>query len=290
MGLYIANSMIGLLHTFLISEFMCKILKLKYARWKSLSFCWTGIFIFSSFINYCVSIYWLKVLIGVTNVVLIALMISEEKIIVKIVKGILGYFFFTALDIFCAFIIIPWYFPDGVLSLEITPNLVLSRMIYGMIVYLILIIVEMVANWRKSFLFFLISCLFITLGMAEMLILYNVCLGNQAGLKENFIILAVVCSASIMLQYFVSIDIFHHVILQNQRDAELEQIKQERNYQYEYYLSAYQQNEQLRDMRHDMRNYLQTIQFLMEDDMDQKKAEQMIQELLQKFKNNDTNG
>lgn len=285
MILYLANSIIGIVHSFLLSEFFCKIFKLRYSKYKSLLLCCVSVYILAAFMNYVpITIY--KIILSTSGIIVILLVLSSERFWLKFIKAFFGFSIFILLDLICSYLILPIFHLKVNFDLGMSSNLILARTIFSILMYIFMIVLEMIFNREKSFLFQLISVLFFIFGFAELIILRSVCLSNQEGLRANFIILTVICSASIMLQYFVSMDIFHHVMLKNQRDAEIEQMKQERNYQYEYYLSAYQQSEQLRDMRHDMRNYLQTIQFLMEEDMDSNHAKQMIDELLAKIGDN----
>ena len=82
-------------------------------------------------------------------------------------------------------------------------------------------------------------------------------------------------------------EMFYQLIRQQRKQNDLEQKMLEKEYQYNYYKLAYTQGEELRDIRHDMKNQLQAVHYLLysENIADRKTAEQMLEDLTDKMIN-----
>ena len=78
--------------------------------------------------------------------------------------------------------------------------------------------------------------------------------------------------------------LFQKVVMLMEKLHELEKRELERRYQYDYYQKAYTRSEEIRDMRHDMRNQLQAIQYLFqsEEEESRRRAEEMVNQLCEK--------
>lgn len=61
----------------------------------------------------------------------------------------------------------------------------------------------------------------------------------------------------------------------------MEKLRVEKQYQYNYYQLAQKQGEEIRDIRHDLRNQIQTIQYLLEsgDEKQNKIGREMLENL-----------
>ena len=82
-------------------------------------------------------------------------------------------------------------------------------------------------------------------------------------------------------------EMFYQLIRQQRKQNDLEQKMLEKQYQYNYYKLAYTQGEELRDIRHDMKNQLQAMDYLLysRSDEDRKTAEKMLENLTDKMTN-----
>lgn len=78
----------------------------------------------------------------------------------------------------------------------------------------------------------------------------------------------------------------YEMVRQQKKKNEMEQSLLEKQYQYDYYILAKEKAEQVRDLRHDMRNQLQTVQYLMCSEMEDEKkhAREMFENLEEKVK------
>ncbi|MCQ2492041.1 MAG: hypothetical protein MJ087_03260 [Lachnospiraceae bacterium] len=280
MELIIANGLVGLSHTFLLAQFMSLIVKSKYSQNKTALLFWVSIFTYSTGINYLTpAIPVIKFLVGIIGLSLATIFISKEKLFVKIGKGIIGHFTGVSLEICILFILLPFYFDNLVLTFELTPRLIMSRVIYGMFFYLFMVVVEMIYYHKKAPEYMPVFLVFLALGILEMGIFKCVVLLDSVGVSRHFVTLSGVSGISIILQYYLGLEILRSHIAKKEQDALMEEMQKEQDYHYESYQLANKQNEKLRDIRHDMNNYLQTILTLGEDEMTKEQAGSMIEEL-----------
>ena len=112
----------------------------------------------------------------------------------------------------------------------------------------------------------------------------NLYQANASALTANAVVLSVFYSGVVIVGYFFVLQLFELVVQQQKKQSELEQISLERRYQYDYYQKAYTRSEEIRDMRHDMRNQLQAIQYLFqsEEEESRRRAEEMVNQLCEK--------
>lgn len=97
-------------------------------------------------------------------------------------------------------------------------------------------------------------------------ILNILALSNPEELIENGIMITAVGSLLLIGGFLVVNELFQQMLVQQKKQAELEQMVLEQEYQYDYYKKAHKQSEYMRDMRHDMRNQLQTVGALLQLD------------------------
>lgn len=80
------------------------------------------------------------------------------------------------------------------------------------------------------------------------------------------------------------INVGEEIIRQEKKKNEIERSRLEKQYQYDYYILAKEKAEQVRDLRHDMRNQLQTVQYLISSETEDEKnhAREMLKNLEEK--------
>lgn len=89
----------------------------------------------------------------------------------------------------------------------------------------------------------------------------------------------------VLLGYYLTTEMFYEIIRQEKKKIELEREKLEQKYQYDYYILARNHGEKSRDLRHDMRNQLQTVQYLLQakEEEEKERAEEMLEKLRRKI-------
>lgn len=86
----------------------------------------------------------------------------------------------------------------------------------------------------------------------------------------------------LVMEYFLTMEIFRESLEQKEKESELEQMRLKQKYEYDYYQFAQKQGEEIRDIRHDLRNQLQTIQYMLK--YGNKKEEKIGKEMLEQLK------
>ena len=187
-----------------------------------------------------------------------------------------------AIDIFCITVAFPmiYYGTYTYLSAEVS---LLARNLYNLIVYLVIVLGETYIRFREKVLYA------DRIGMLQLLLV-----GSQSmiliflyrfNLKIGIIHVTGVSLFSVLLifiDYFVTNEFFRQIIKQQKRETQLEQEMLKRQYQYDYYLLAQKEGEEIRDLRHDMKNHLQAMSYLVQ--LDGKEEQQRALEMLERLK------
>ncbi|MCQ2492040.1 MAG: hypothetical protein MJ087_03255 [Lachnospiraceae bacterium] len=281
MELIIANGMIGLTQTLLFAEFITLFVKSKYSRNKTVLLYWLSLYIASVGANFVSSVI-VRVFISLLSPIIVTLFVSEEYFWVKIGKALGCYWGIVILDPFISLIVFPFYFEKISFFLTINPTLIMTRILCAMVLYLVVVVAEMLCYQKKALEYMPVFVVFLVLGILEMGILKCVVLLDPLGIKSHFATLSGVSGISIILQYYLGLEILRSHIAKKEQEALMEEMQKEQDYHYESYQLANKQNEKLRDIRHDMNNYLQTILTLGEDEMTKEQAGSMIEELKRK--------
>lgn len=185
-------------------------------------------------------------------------------------------FWIAYLQIFLSYIIVNYIF-----SLPPMEQKLLGRNLGTAAVFIVYIVFELYINRKKERRLKHIIMLALSLGVVQMFILDILSKSNPAGMIENRISITIFFSIIMIGGYLVVMELFQSIQRQQQKQAELEKMALERQYQYDYYQQAYIRSEEIRDMRHDMRNQLQTIQYLFhsEEEDSRMRAEEMVNQL-----------
>ena len=153
-------------------------------------------------------------------------------------------------------------FEELIESLPPLDQRILGRNIATAAVFIILILYDLYIHRKDGKYIKSIMGLGIGLGVVQMVTLNLISSSNLKGMIEGKSIISMFFSMVMIGGYLVVMELFQSIQRQQQKQAKLEQMALERRYQYDYYQKAYTRSEAIRDMRHDMRNQLQAIQYL----------------------------
>lgn len=233
-------------------------------------------------LNYCIDQAGQRIIWGIVMMMIYNIVLFDGTILSKALRGLLGYSIFVGLDFLGQII----YAPVFLVSLKnieigISSRLLIARNIYNVTFYLFLTVLEYFLRKEERGLLKEVTFLPIILAVCQIVALLNLYLFNPTALIQYLVPMSGVYSGIIILGYFVTMEMFYQVVNQREKQNELEQQLLEKQYQYDYYLLAYEQGEQIRDLRHDIRNQLQAIQYLIgtEEGDGHERAEDMLKEM-----------
>ena len=157
----------------------------------------------------------------------------------------------------------------------------LARLLGTPMVFLLCLFVGFVQSRHKGLLVTGITGLGVAMALIQWIILDTLFTANKGGIIKEGVGISFIFSSVLMGGYIIVTELFRGKMIQQKKENELEQIRLESNYQYELYCQAIKQGEILRDLRHDMKNQLQTMQYLISTDNDEDKeyAMKMLQEM-----------
>ncbi|MCQ2492039.1 MAG: hypothetical protein MJ087_03250 [Lachnospiraceae bacterium] len=280
MELIIANGIMAVSHAYLMAQFITLFTKSKYSQNKTALFYFLSIYSVSMGMNYLLpQVASVKIIFGILSMAIVMFFVSEESFCVRMGKALACYFAIIILDPFTMIVVFPFYFEKISFFLTVNPTLIMTRILYAMVLYLAVVLAEMICYRKKTPEYMPVFLVFFALGIVEMGILKCVVLLDPLGIRSHFATLSGVSGISIILQYYLGLEILRSHIAKKEQEALMEEMQKEQDYHYESYQLANKQNEKLRDIRHDMNNYLQTILVLGEDEMTKEQANTMLTDL-----------
>ena len=130
-----------------------------------------------------------------------------------------------------------------------------------------------------------IAVLALCLGIVQFVILDLLSRSNPKDMVDSRLVITVLFSVIAIGGFLVVNELFTRIWEQQKKQDDLEQMALEQQYQYDYYKKAYEQSEKIRDIRHDMRNQLQTVEVLLhsEQEKDRIRGNEMIERLGEKI-------
>lgn len=236
-------------------------------------------------LTYVVDYRLFKLPVGILLYLLCGYVVYEGNLFYKIRKTLLCYIMLVGTDILCVYILLTWM-PIENREMMIALGTLIGKNIYNYIYFCILIMMEFMNRRKDGIYLKMIAFVALCFAVCQIAVMYVIVQINLTDAKNNVVLFSVLCSGIVILGYSITMEIFYQIIHQQKKQNELEEKLLERQYQYEYYLLAYEQGEKIRDFRHDMRNQLQTIHYLMNPERWEEKnsAEEMLNQLREKIK------
>lgn len=287
-SIQIAGVVIDVVQTYIILNFICRLWKPRY-----------GVVLTNSLIIGISIFVWLKqayriesilgdspiILISINIISLVAYiyLLIESSLWKSIKRGILVSFFLLLSEICMVFLIRPLFSYD-LFVLQYREGTVLIKIIYTLIVYFEMLTLESIIYWKRNKKLNSILISYIIFVVCEFAILMT--LVNSMGREKikYLVVISSMYSFAIILSYFIMINVGEEIIRQEKKKNEIERSRLEKQYQYDYYILAKEKAEQVRDLRHDMRNQLQTVQYLISSETEDEKnhAREMLKNLEEK--------
>ncbi len=285
----IANALVSTVQSYMIYNFIYKIWNPRYGYMKSnlLTFMIVaGNYVNGTYIQ--TKVPPAAVICGMGMMLLYVISALDGTVSQNIKRGLLYFLAFAALEevaLVSLGFLISFDFVKSLLSDGITINAVIARTIYTFGAYFFIVIIQLVKNRKKSRELKLLVGISGVLAVCELVFLFFMLyLISENGTR--YIIMVTAFSCILMLfGYYLTTEMFYEIIRQQKKKTELERERLEQKYQYDYYILAREYGEKARDLRHDMRNQLQTVQYLLQakEEDEKERAEEMLEKLKRKI-------
>jgi len=203
-----------------------------------------------------------KIMSGILIYIIFGLFVYRGNVFIKIGLSFLLYSTLLVLDFMLQFIMFG-EFIEVVKTMPPFEMNLLARLLGTPMVFLLCLVVEFVMNRHKGVLITAITGLGIAMAIIQWIIIDTLFISNAGGILNDAVGISFIFSSVLMGGYIIVTELFRGEMKQQEKESELEQIRIETKYQYDLYRQALEQGEELRDLRHDMRNQLQTMQYLM---------------------------
>lgn len=223
---------------------------------------------------------------GIGMMILYAIFALEGTVFQNIKRGLLYFFAFAMLEAvmyFCEIVLLSFTFVKSLFQNGLTANVVIIRAVYTFAAYFFIIIIQLIKNRKKSRELKLLVGISGVLAVCELTFLFFMFyLISENGVKYIIMITSFSCIL-VIFGYYLTTEMFYEIIRQEKKKTELERERLEQKYQYDYYILAREYGEKARDLRHDMRNQLQTMQYLLQVEGDEERVEKMLGKLEKKI-------
>ena len=199
---------------------------------------------------------------GTLTFVVVGVFFYQGGILFRVFLSVLQYMALLSIDLAIQFLL----FVDFVAVIKKLPPFemnMMGRLLGTSIVFLLCVVVEFIMSRHKGLLMKVITGLGVAMSLVQLLILDTLSRANGEGMMRSGVGMSILFSFVLMGGYIVVIELFRAKLRQQEKDNELEQIRMETQFQYDLYRKALKQGEDLRNLRHDMRNQIQTMQYLM---------------------------
>jgi hypothetical protein len=225
-----------------------------------------------------------RIISGTLTFVVFGVFFYRGNLLLKIGLSVLQYMFLLMIDLAIQFLL----FVDFVAVIKVLPPFemnMMGRLLGTSILFLICVVLEFIRNRHKSGIMKIITGLGVVMAVMQLQILDTLSKANGEGMIRSRVGMSILFSFVLMGGYIVVMELFRAKIRQQEKENLLEQIQSETTYQCEYYCNALKQGEELRNIRHDMRNQIQAVQFLLNSKRkeDKKRVALILSEMKQRI-------
>ena len=279
--IYAADIFVAFIQAYMIADFLCRTLKRKHKYSVCMFLKITGAMLGYFIMNYGIFRYEWRGILGTLCMYFVNFWIFDGSVLYVVRNSILENLSCIALDFFNLLFVYPWMHLSLRADMKLSSKLLLGRNVYNLTMFLAITIVQLWLYRNKGKELKQITFLTAIFALCQILIFRHIFGVNYEGLTNYAATLSIVYSGGVILGYLIVTRLFQKVVMLMEKLHELEQRELERRYQYDYYQKAYTRSEEIRDMRHDMRNQLQAIQYLFqsEEEESRRRAEEMVNQL-----------
>lgn len=279
----IIDFILVVVQAYMLSNFICRYLPIQYPYLKSMVISITSLYVQYLILNHLVFNVLLRLILGIVCFIVTGVFLFRTSIIKRIFFALIEYVVFVGLDVMVRVVFFPWM---GILlseEIQISYRLLLGRCLYNVNLYLLVIALEYLLQKKKEsrYVYFLA----VLLGVGQVFMMNCLYENDPFYLVNKASMFSLVYSMVIILGYFITREIYQQMVNKQKKQIELEQMEMESQYQYELYCKTVEKNEHIRDLRHDMRNQLQTARYLLNisKDDNKEKVETILFDLKEKI-------
>ena len=269
------------IQSYLSACIFCNIFPVKKPRWKSLLIADIQMIVCYFVVNYIFCETSLeRIISGTITFVIFGFFLYEGSRVRQIGTSILQYMLMLTLDLAISVLLFV-DFVSLIRTLLPEEHMRMGRNLATALLFFILAIIEFVKYLKEKKKISYIMVLGILMSIVQLIILDTLANANTDGMITNRFMITIFLSFAVMGGYLILMSLFKTVQAQQKKKHDLEQVQLETKYQYESYRSALQHGEQLRNLRHDMKNQLQAVQFLLNSKRkeDRSRADVILEEM-----------
>lgn len=269
------------IQNYMACSITCMIFPMREPRRKSFLIILVQLMVSYFFINY---IFWetpfQRISCGVLVYIIIGYFAFDGRTIRRIMYPLLEYLLFLLLDLSLQLFLFP-NFMEIIMKLPPLDQKLIGRNMATASLFLIYVVGEAIVKRKEEKQKIGIRVLAIVFAFVQLQILNVLGQSNPEDMIESRLFITAIFSMIMIGGFLIVTEMYQSVLRQQEKQKELEQMALEKEYQYDYYKTAVAQGERLRDLRHDMRNQLQTVEYLIqsESEEDRKRAEEMVKKL-----------
>lgn len=265
---------------YLISTFICRLYKVKapYQRSHIVAFIQlTMAYIMTNYV-FCVTSTE-RIISGTVTFIIFGFFFFEGSILYKVVASVSEYIIFLMLDL--TLMLLFKDFLEAIQSIPMAEQKLLGRNLLTTVVFFMCLVQELILFRNKEKYNKFIVGLGISIGIVQFIIWTVLSKTNIWGMVDNQLIVTILFSFALMGGYGIVTRLYKNYCSQNKKANEIEQIRLEMQYQKNFYQNAVKQGEILKNIKHDIRNQLQTVNCFIHSNSqrDKKRAVELLDEI-----------
>lgn len=281
MLIVLADMIVASIQILFTTEIICRLYKVKkpYEKGFVLAFLQQlGVYLL---VNY---VFWhtplQRIGSGTLTCIVVGLLLYEGSIFYKLFAAISQNFFFILIEFSMQFVFFI-DFTQLVTHLNPLEQKLIGRGLGAEVLFLVFALLNIWSSRKENNNKKAVAVLTALLALAQIIIFNMLAISNGNGLINSKVLNALVFSVVLMGNYYVLTTLYKHFSNSRQKKADLEKMALEMEYQYDIYQKAVKTGEQIRNLRHDLRNYLQTIRYLLNEDYnkDKNRALQVLEKV-----------
>lgn len=226
------------------------------------------------------NIVWERVISGIVTYILLGFLFYDGSLLYKIGAGVAQYAGMFLVDISIQVLL----FTDFMSIIKVLPVFEMTMLGRGLVTsvfFLVCILVELFSarkgkNSNRS-----IAVLALILALVQLIILNSLSCANPDGMLKSRVVITILFHFMLTGGYIIVIELYHMFSKIQLKKAELDYWNLEIGRQKKLYHTMVKHNEEIHNLRHDMRNQLQMIVHManQKEKADREKAEYLLGEM-----------
>lgn len=226
------------------------------------------------------NIVWERVISGLITYILLGFLFYDGSLLYKIGAGIAQYAGMFLVDIGIQVLL----FTDFMSIIKVLPVFEMTMLGRGLVTsvfFLLCILVELFSKRKEKSFNRNIGGLALVLALVQLLTLNSLSIANSDGMLKSRVVITILFHFMLTGGYIIVIELYRLLSRSQSKQVELENLNLEIKSQEKLYHVVVKQNEEICNLRHDMKNQLQMLVCMacLKEMEDREKAERMLIEM-----------